>query len=358
MLEDDGGHGGYGAYDIMMSAGDITPYGVHYGSSEDLYKTFVKPFVDVVQTAAGKGKEMSVRTQALVKTSFETILTTILPIVRDDYAIIFDKERKEIQRIRQEYADVYQSNWDALLNDDILVAAFFYQPAALFTVAAAKRAPSVLLSIASVLSGGELDDWLARVKEKAHEKKHGHRKDHGRTVGHRETFGAGRPRRHKKGELGGMGAGIDYYEGLVRESDDIGAGEFDVAKALSSKKLKARLEACQVTQKMEASARAVVHEALKDAFRQIQGIMSARSLKELEQMLSKKLTGLDKLSQVEPGARENVERSILAGTKKSAKEFYVKNLEAQVKHAIDAGVPEDGAYVRAFKAVIAKIKAL
>ena len=40
------------------------------------------------------------------------------------------------------------------------------------------------------------------------------------------------------------------------------------------------------------------------------------------------------------------------------KAFYVKSLEGQVKKVLDAGLPEESPYVKDYRAVITKIKAL
>lgn len=349
-----GDHSGYTAHDIISTGMDMNPYGMQYGSSDGLYKAFIKPFVDVAQTAAGKTKEMSVRTQTLIQTAFEAVATTLIPVLRDDYKQIFDHEHAEIKKIRQEYGDVYQSNWDALLNDDVLVAAFFYQPAAFFTVALARKVPDVLLSMAATLSGGQLDKWVNKAKE--HVKKHGTRKDHGKTDGHSEYESWGnRQDHHKKGELGRVGMGVDYYEGVVREGAD---EPDDLTKKLTSEKMKTIIQGSSVTKKMEQSARAAVRASLQDVFKQAQGVLKASTLEQLQHSTGAKLKGMDKISQVPQAERQKAEQSILSTTKQSMKLFYVKNLEDQVKAAIAAGVPEDSLYVIDFNSTISKIKAL
>jgi len=43
---------------------------------------------------------------------------------------------------------------------------------------------------------------------------------------------------------------------------------------------------------------------------------------------------------------------------KSIKEFYVKSLEEQLKKATEAGIPESSDFVKDYRSVIGKIKAL
>lgn len=333
----------------MMSAGGMSPYGAQYGSKDDMYKTFIKPFVDVVQTTAGKTKELSQKAQTLTKVAFEAIATSLIPILRDDYKEIFAKEKKAMQKIRQEYAEVYQSNWDALLNDDLQVAAFFYNPAAFFTVHAARKAPAILLNIISVLTGGELDDWVEKVKTKV---KSPVKKDRHGTKFVNQTY--------KKGDKthlpsGGPGYGVNYYEGRLREDKQ---GAPDVAQLLSSEKLKARIQQSPIVQKMQQSGQAIHRGTLEQVFKQAQAVMSANSLQDLQNKTGSKMPGLDKLQQVPQQERQGAERAILDVTKKSMKEFYVKSLEDQAKAAAAAGVPEDSGFVQDYYSIISKIKAL
>ena len=358
LLKEEGDHAGYTAHDIMMSAGAASPYGIHYGTGSDMYDAFVKPFVDVIQTAAGKTKELSARAQALLKVAFEAVATTVIPILRDDYEEIFEKERHSLEKIRQEYGDVYQSNWDALFNSDVQIAAFFYAPAALLTAQLVRKSPDLALNLISILSGGSLDDWIEGVRTKAHVKARSHR------YRPYEKFNVGYSSYHKGDKThlpnGGPGYGVEYYEHLVREdaSSDDDDDTDRLVKLLTSPKLKARLQQSRVVQKMEQEGRAIVRSTLQQVFKQAQGVMSANSLYDLQNKTGSRLKGLDKLAQMQPQERQKAEATLLAGTKKSMKEFYVKNLEGQLKQAIEAGVPQDSPYVQDYLHFIVKIKAL
>ena len=290
----------------------------------------------------------------MTKVAFETIATTVIPILRDDYKEIFANEKKAMEKIRSEYNEVYKSNWDALLNDDVQVVAFFYQPAAFFTYHLARKAPNVLLNLASILTGGEIDGWVDKVRTKV--KGGGEKKDR---YGRKEIinpFG-----KYKKGDKthlpsGGPGFGVDYYgEGVLHEDDGQGP---DVGKLLSSEKLKSRIAQAPMVQKMQQQTRAVVRGTLEQVFKQAQGVMAANSLQDLQNKTGSKLKGLEKLQQVPQQERQGAEQAILTATKKSMKEFYIQNLQGQVKKAVSAGVPENSEYVQDYVRVISKIKAL
>ena len=354
LKEYDAGGGDSAAYGIMMSDAAVGPYGLHYGSGDDLYKIFVKPFVDVVETAAGKTKEMSQRTQTLVRVAFEAVATTLIPVLRDDYAEIFAKEKKEIEKIRSEYAEVYKSNWDAFKDSDVMIAAFMCYPAAFLTTQFARKSPEAAAKLISVLSGGTLDSWLGKI---------GKRMGWGEEVLTGLEVGGGGKKSHGGGHGGGGGGGFGDYgmdfsmEGVLHEKDKP-QQQPDVAALLSSDKVKAKLQQSPLVRKMEQEGKALVRNTLEQVFKKAQGVLTANSLQQLQQKTGAKIKGMEKMAQVPQQERQKAEQQLLATAKKSMKEFYVKNLEGQVKEAVQGGVPENSPYVQDYQRVIGRIKAL
>jgi len=324
LVEDMGGdYGGLGFGDAM---GDM-PYGMHFASQDQLYKIFVKPFADVVGVAAGKTKELSQRGITALNVAFEAIATTLIPILKDSYGEIFQKEKQQIDKIRSEYSDVYQATWDAFNEMDVVVAAFAYRPDLFLTAKFAKHAPKAAAKLLSVLSGGSLDNVL-----------HGLLKSSGkRHVDHSE--GPGMP-----------------IESLIREEKDNEPSKLE--KLITNKKIKQVLAGSPKVQQLAKVGSELVQGTLKDVFSQANNVMNAKSLQDLQSKLGKKLPGIDKLSQVPQREREQAEQKLLVGVQRGMKEFYVKQLEGQVKAAIEAGVPKDHPFVADYVSVISKIKGL
>lgn len=326
ILKEDMG-GDYGGLGIDAMAG--SPYGMHYASQDQLYKIFVKPFADVVGVAAGKTKELSQKGQTLLKVAFESIATTLVPILKDSYGEIFAKEKEEIDKIRSEYGEVYNATWEAFKEMDVLVAAFMYRPDLFMTVQFARKAPKAAAKLLSVLSGGTLDKVL-----------HGILKSDG-------------------GGSKGGGGSFPWSEGLVREDkEQPNAAEQKLEKLMGNKKVHKILANSQKVQQMSKVGEQLVQGTLKSVLEQAQAVLAAKSLQDVQQKLGKKLPGLDKLQQVPQQERQKAEQDLLAGVKKGMKEFYVKQLEGQVKAAVEAGVPKDHPYVKDYSAVIGKIKGL
>lgn len=329
------------AGDLMGGAVEGMPYGMHFGSGKDLYNIFIRPFTDVAHVAAGKTKEMSARTQTLLKTGFEALATTLVPLLSSDYEKIFSSEKQKLDKIKGEYAEVYQRTWDAFKDHDVLCAAFMYSPIAFMTTAFFAKAPREGMKLMSVLSGGSLDGVLDKIRAKFSTGAKGKSPS--------DVFG---------GETKSTGGGV-WSEGSLHEDNEAKDGnpKEKLANILANKKLVFKVAENPLVQKMEREGKALVHGTLKQVYAKAKGVLSAKSLQDLERITGKKLSS-DKLAGVPQQERQAAEQQLLETTKKAMKEFYVRNLEAQVKSAIEAGVPEAHPYVRDYQNVISKIKAL
>lgn len=330
MLQEDFG-GDYGGTGLDPMGG--APYGMHFASQDQMYQIFVKPFADVVGVAAGKTKELSQKGQTLLKVAFESIATTLVPILKDSYGEIFAHEKEEIDKIRSEYSDVYNATWDAFKEMDVLIAAFMYRPDLFMTVQFARKAPKAAAKLLSVLSGGTLDKVLTGILKGGGE---GKKTDH--------SEGPGMPIEsalHEKGDEQKPDSKVDKLAALMKND-----------------KVRDVLANSPKVQQMSQKGQQLVQGTLKQVFEQVQAVLTAKSLQDVQQKLGKKLPGLDKLQQVPQQERQKAEVDLLKGIKGGMKEFYVKQLEGQVKAAVDAGVPQDHPYVKDYQGVISKIKSL
>src|SRR5690606_12308728 len=140
LTEDD-----FGGLDLGDMGG---PGGMDFtgGDPKKLYNIFVKPFTDVVLTAAGKGKEFSSKVQTFAQTAFEALATSLIPVLSSDYDRIFAADKERIDKLRSEYKDVYDATWTALRDNDVLAAAFAYAPTQMITLGALRNAPVPVLN--------------------------------------------------------------------------------------------------------------------------------------------------------------------------------------------------------------------
>ncbi len=340
--------GDYAGLGLDSMAG--MPYGAHFASGDQMYNIFVKPFADVISVAAGKTKEISVKAQTLLKVTFESVLTTLLPVFKDKYEEIFADEKHKIDQIKSEYAEVYQATWDAFQDADIMIAAFMFRPDLFITAQFARKAPKAAAEILSVLSGGALDNILKGILKGGGGGKRGRR-------GSSNSGGGGDPFGYTGGGEGmGMYGESVIFEDESKNNDKEPASKLE--KLVSNDKVKKMLANSQKTQQMTKIGQELVQNTLKNVFKQAQAVLTAKSVQDLQTKLGKKLPGIEKLDKIPQQERQKAEQLMMSAIKKSMTEFYVKNLTAQVKSAVDMGVPQEHPYVKSYTSVISKINNL
>jgi uncharacterized protein YqgQ len=353
LTEDDGGYDG-------VSMGMIGPYGVRFGSNEDMYNAFVGPFVDVFKTAVGKTKEISRKAQTVVWVGLQTVLTTLIPVYGYNYAEVFDKEKEDIEKIRSEYQDVYDRTDESLKNNDAALLAFMACPAATLGAFGSKMAPKAAKEMFSAASGGLSDEIYDGLKNKLEKAGRWALGDDG---GPRSSSG-GSKSKGKKGP-----SGFDFSsmgESQINEEEEGSDKKGDVTpkKLLKSKLfLKKVLEAPKV-QHMQKEASEIYRNSLNEVYTQAESILKkAKTVEDIEKIAGKKMkpdmkAKIAEIKKLPPQEKAKAEQMLIDGSKKAMKEFYVKNLTDQVKVVTDAGIPEESQYVKDYRSTIQKIKAL
>lgn len=331
LLNEDDGYGGlYGV------AAEMSPFGMHYASQDQMYNTFIKPFVDVVEVTAGKTKEMSERTLTAIRVAFEAAASSLIPALSSDYSEIFEAERQQLEKIKSEYSEVYNASWDALKQHDIVWSAFLGWPAMFLTAKAAEKAPAAVAHVLSVLSGGSLDGFLSKVKGKYH-------------------LGSAKS---SSGSSHGGGDKIgSYFESVIKEENE-DKKSTTVGDVLSNKKVVSRALGSPYAQRMQSDGQKIVKGTLNKIAEKASAVARATSLQDMQKITGKPIKGMDAIAKADPQQRKAAEANLLTLVKKSAKEMYVKELEAQIKEAVSAGVPRESEFVKMYLTTISKIKSL
>lgn len=311
LKEEDGG--------TDLYAGD-NPYGMHYVSNDALYDAFVKPFVDVVQTAAGKTKELARSAFTVVQTVLTLAVTTIIPILEGDYKKIFDKQKEDMDKIRSEYGEVYKSTWDSLLkNNDLAIAAFMFSPAAFVGAEFVAKTPKTASKLLSVMSGGLLDNVLSKVSS------------------------------DKKSK--------NSNEGVIIEDEEKDS-KLTLAKIATNVKVKKIINNNSEVKKMKQQGQEIVNSTLHSILEKVSNTLTANSIQDIQNKVGKKLPGLEKLSSIPAEEKENAEQTFLSTIKKAMKQYYIVQLESQIKAAVSAGVPQNHPFIKQYSDVISKIKSM
>lgn len=322
----DYGGGGYGDAGIDFTG----------GNQKQLYNIFISPFTDVFQTAAGETKKLSTRIQTLGKVVFQALISSIIPTFGSEFDKIFKDESEQLKKIQQEYQDVYDRTWAAVKDNDILSAAFLYDPAGLITTTVIRKSPVQILNLINVLTGGAFEQAVNKVKKV-------------KPKSAAEEVTGFLEKLFKTGaELAGAGAVVNgkKNESLIREEKE---GKPDIINKINSNPR---------VKRMRNSAQSVVRKGLEKQFDLVNGIVKATNVEDVVKVLGKPVKGMNDLKKLKEPERAQVEQKILQATKQSVKTMFVKKLESYLKKITDSGVPESNAMVSDYKQAISRIRNL
>ena len=299
-----------------------------FGSQKDLYNVFVKPFTDVVQTAAAETKKISQRSQTLLKVSFEAIVTSLIPAFGSDYDDIFDEQNQQLDKIKSQYKDVYDATYTSFKDRDVVISAFLYAPALFLTTKAAIQAPQVTAKLMNILTGGRLDSFVSKITKAL-------------------KFG------DTKKPLDRDNSG--FSESLIREASN---KEAKVRKALQSKKVLSVVQNSQKTKQIQSATQKIVNNSLKKVYEKASSLTNIKSIEQIEKLTNKKIKGIEELKKLKPNERAEAASQLMKGVKTATKQYYVKSLTATVKEVMSVGLTREHPFVQAYLKTISQINSL
>jgi hypothetical protein len=321
------------------------PYGMHFGSGNQLYDTFIKPFVDVAKTAAGKTAELSARAQTAAKVAFETIATTLVPVLSSDYAEIFSAEKKQLDDIKTRYADVYRATRSAFGDNDVMVASLMFAPWAFLSAAFVKKSPAAALSFVQVLGGNNpvIGRFVSQVQSR-----------------YGSSLGGGKSNYSQREDAGSDTWAFEgsVYLGCIVEADAAAKKNPPLERVLTMPKLTALLKRSELSQRMSRDGRAIVTSTLKKVLERAQTVLTATSIDEIERAVGKKIPKAAELRKLSDEERAPIEAAVLERVRASMRKVYVANLTAQAKQAMQSGLDEGHPFIRAYATAIERIKKL
>jgi hypothetical protein len=111
----------------------IIEYDDYYSNagSSGLFKTLVNPFLNVGKVAIAGTKKISASMKALFKTIYAGIKQITFPLIDQDFEQIKLERDSAIEKINQQYSDVYNTI-NKTFDNDILTMFFIYDPIATF----------------------------------------------------------------------------------------------------------------------------------------------------------------------------------------------------------------------------------
>lgn len=335
LAEDDlGGYAGdYAGIGLNTDSG---PYGRSYGSNQDLYDAFIGPWTDVFKTAVGKTKEITRSAITAVDVVIGTVLTTIIPGLGRTYEDAFKEEQKDLEKIRGQYKDVYDKTDQALASTDASVLAFMASPAIVLSKMAADKSPVVAKEILSVATGGKSDELFKdAMKSKSSDDSSG------------KSKGKKEPR-----DFFGESQEINEEQ---KESEKMARAR----KVLTDREFLMQATNSPTFREMQSSAVDLYRGTLKNIYKQAEDVLKkAKTIDDIQKISKKPIPEADKIKKLPPEEKAKAEKLLINGVRKAMKDYYVKSLEQQVDSVVRAGIPEEAQYVKDFRTLIQKIKAL
>jgi len=317
-------------YDDGSMGIDTGGYGAVYGGKGDLFNTFIKPFTDVIGTAIGKTKEVMRRGLTVLNVAFETLMTTLVPFLTDSYDEIFAKEKSDLQKIRSEYKQYYDSTAAALGSGDAKMLAFIAFPGATLTGKFIKDAPDVAKGILSVATGGLTDQYLGSSAP--------------------SSSGKG-----KKSPFDVFDSYVRSYEKLLSEGEE----ETSLADKAGSKKfVDSVLRKSPIVQAAARDAQQIYRSTLAQRIEPVEAILAAKTIEELGKVLGKKIEepNYDELDPEQKLSAVQKQNAFLDSVRKTSIEAALKELNDYVA-PVRAIFGSEHPFVRSYDEVIAAVKA-
>lgn len=137
---------------------------------EVVYRAFVQPFKDVVDTAVhGLKKTGATAVANVVKLAKQTAVAFI-PFLGTTVSQVGDKEQKKLEsklgQIDKEYADVLKRNWETLRTRDVSMLLFMMDPKLYLGSSLALKAPEVAFDVLdSMIDSPAVSKWHGVFKD-------------------------------------------------------------------------------------------------------------------------------------------------------------------------------------------------
>lgn len=334
---------GITASDIAGASGH--GYGGSFGSGSDLKAAFITPFTDVFKTAIGKAKEVSVEARTLVTVALLSALTVIIPFLGVKYDKIFEKEKKDLEKIKSKYKDVYDRTNRALQSNDAAFLAFMADPKAVLSLWGASKAPAVMSDILSVVTLGASDALYDKIKNL--------------NLPDKIEYSDEKTKKKRKKSVSSSREDLvsDWF--LREEKQGSNEDEFK-RKVYSDQEFINRVTDNKHLEEMRKYSIVLYKRSLTQVYEQLDELFNkVKTAEDLERFLKgKHVPELEKIKELQGEEKKKAEKFLLGGIKGAMKKYYIKSLEQHLNSVVSAGIPRDSQYVKDYKEAIQKIKSL
>lgn len=357
LKEDDGGggfgsgdSGGYGsfAYGGMGQGGNVV-------SDDLLYKTFISGWIDLFKTAKSATKSIVASGLGTLKIALASTINAVLPWYKENYEGIFKELHASQQKIRQEYAPVYQSITRSLKeNDDFLVSAFFYDPSHFFNTAitnpsafvtamGALKAPGAVADVFDTLTGGGMlgkiltnayggsKDWEA-IKQKLNVVLGGNIM--------RKIFGVEVESKFREGT-------VFLFEEDTKEETSLSKDQELVIKLLLNPKIINAVVTSSDARTMMKKQQEIVNKSLEEIVKTVKSLLQMNDIQQIIRITGQKIDNVDQLP-------NDQKKKLVEEIKSTVQKMYKTMLNAELQYLLKTVPANNGlaiAYSKALKEI-------
>lgn len=276
----------------------------------DLYNTFIQPFVDVGITAAYGIEKLSAQVQTVVKGFLYGLPTLFVPFLEFDYESFREDEKKKVDDLKKKYSKTLQANLDAITSNDAFGLAFLLAPSTILAAQLAAKIPAAALKVLGIFLGdsgifGDIQKALSGVAN----------------VGFHDPGG------HSAGAWATQGGGY-ADDGWVTEAKKPGNG-VEIQKILQDKKVQAAFQKSPLAQQMRQDGVNVIVDRVK-RFMSAQSYDDMRKFAKNDQgfaQIGQALKQLNQSGQIPQQDNPVVAQAMVPKLKETYRDFWVKKMQ-------------------------------
>lgn len=298
-------------------------------AENELYNTFIQPFVDVGITAAYGIEKLSAQVRTVLKGFIYGLPTLFVPFLEYDYESFREDEAQIVEKIKDKYSKTLQANLDAITSNDAFGLAFLLAPSTVLAGQLAAKAPAMALKVLGIFLG---DSGIFKDVQKA--------------LSGVASVGFHDPGGHQAGAWATQGGGYADDGWVTEAKGDKGDAAAAIQKVLRDKKVQAAFQESPLAKQMRTDGVNVIVNHVKR-------FLSAQTYDQMRKFakndagfaqIEQSLKQLNQSGQVPPQDNPVVAQAMVPKLKETYKEFWIKKMQElaaqypEAKAELEAGI--------------------
>lgn len=279
-------------------------------NENDLYNTFIQPFVDVGITAAYGLEKLSAQVQTVVKGFLYGLPTLFVPFLEYDYEAFREDEKQKVEAIKKKYSKTLQANLDAITSNDAFGLAFLLAPSTVLAAQLVAKVPAAAANILGLFLGDS--EFFGKIQK---------------ALSTASNVGFHDPGGHQAGAWATQGGGY-ADDGWVTEAKTAN-NSAQLQKILKDKKVQDAFQKSPLARQMRLDGVSVIVDRVK-RFLTAQSYDELRKLAKNDQgfaQIGQALKQLNQSGQVPAQDNSTVAQAMVPKLKEIYKDFWLKKMQ-------------------------------